>query len=144
MPLPDFDERTPYLVPSKFSYDADADLYRCPRGEALRRSRVKYTEGMVVHQVESAACNACSLKAACTGSARGRQVHRSFYAEYVERVRGYHGTAAFKRAMNKRRVWVEPLFGEAKDWHDLGRFCLRGLWKVNIEAPLIVTGQNLK
>ena len=46
--------------------------------------------------------------------------------------------------MAKRKVWVEPLFGEAKDWHGLGPFRLRGLWKVNIEALLIATGQNLK
>lgn len=71
-------------------------------------------------------------------------MYRSFYAEYLERVRGYHRTAAFTRAMNKRRVWVEPLFGEAKDWHGLGRFRLRGLRQVNIEALLIATGQNLK
>jgi transposase len=144
VPLPDFDERTPFFGPSKFSYDADADLYHCPGGETLRRNRVKYTEGMVVYQAEAAACNACPLKVACTGSDRGRQVYRSFYAEYVERVRGYHATAAFTRAMNKRRVWVEPLFGEAKDWHGLGRFRLRGLWKVNTEALLVAAGQNLK
>ena len=29
--------------------------------------------------------------------------------------------------MAKRNVWVEPLFGEAKDWHGLKRFRLRGL-----------------
>jgi hypothetical protein len=46
--------------------------------------------------------------------------------------------------MRKRAVWVEPLFGEAKDWHGLGRFRLRTLWKVNVEALLIATGQNLK
>jgi Transposase DDE domain len=41
-------------------------------------------------------------------------------------------------------VWVEPLFGEAKDWHGLRRFRLRGLWKVNIQALLTAAGQNLK
>jgi len=46
--------------------------------------------------------------------------------------------------MRKRSVWVEPLFGEAKDWHGLRRFRLRGLWNVNVEALLIATGQNLK
>ena len=34
--------------------------------------------------------------------------------------------------------------GEAKDWHGLSRFRLRGLRKVNVEALLIATGQNLK
>ena len=46
--------------------------------------------------------------------------------------------------MRKRQVWVEPLFAEAKDWHGLRRFRLRGLEKVNSEALLIAAGQNLK
>ncbi len=46
--------------------------------------------------------------------------------------------------MRKRRVWVEPLFGEAKQWHGLTRFRLRGLEEVNIESLLIAAGQNLK
>jgi len=41
-------------------------------------------------------------------------------------------------------VWVEPLFGEAKDWHGLRRFRLRGLEKVNAESLLIAAGQNIK
>ena len=46
--------------------------------------------------------------------------------------------------MRKRQVWVEPLFAEAKDWHGLRRFRLRGLENVNIEGLLIAAGQNLK
>ena len=46
--------------------------------------------------------------------------------------------------MRKRAVWVEPLFGEAKDWHGLRRFRLRCLEKVNTEALLKAAGQNVK
>jgi hypothetical protein len=46
--------------------------------------------------------------------------------------------------MRKRWVWVEPLFAEAKDWHGLRRFRLRGLENVNIEGLLVAAGQNLK
>jgi hypothetical protein len=66
------------------------------------------------------------------------------YADYVDRVRGYHQTAADQKAMRKRSVWVEPLFGEAKQWHGLRRVRLRRLPKVNIEALLTASGQNLK
>ena len=71
-------------------------------------------------------------------------MHRSFYADYLERVRGYHATEAYQKAMRKRQVWVEPLFAEAKDWHGLRRFRLRGLLNVNIQGLLIAAGQNLK
>jgi hypothetical protein len=62
----------------------------------------------------------------------------------LERVRAYHATEAYKNAMRKRQVWVEPLFAEAKVWHGLRRFRLRGLVNVNIEGLLVADGQNLK
>jgi hypothetical protein len=71
-------------------------------------------------------------------------VHRSFYADYLEKVRGYHTTEAYQKAMRKRKVWVEPLFAEAKEWHGLRRLRLRGLMNVNIQGLLIAAGQNLK
>ena len=46
--------------------------------------------------------------------------------------------------MRKRAVWIEPLFGEAKQWHGLRQFRLRGLMKVNTESLLTAAGQNLK
>jgi hypothetical protein len=59
-------------------------------------------------------------------------------------VRGYRGTFAYEKALRKRSVWVEPLFAEAKEWHGMRRFRLRRLEKVNIEALLIASGQNVK
>jgi|SRR5918998_446273 hypothetical protein len=52
--------------------------------------------------------------------------------------------APYRKAIRKRQVWIEPLFGEAKDWHGLRRFRLRTLEKVNGEALLIAAGQNIK
>jgi hypothetical protein len=46
--------------------------------------------------------------------------------------------------VHERQVWVEPLFAEGKQWHQMRRFRLRRLWRVNTEAFLIATGQNLK
>ena len=46
--------------------------------------------------------------------------------------------------MRKRRVWLEPLFAEAKQWHGLERFRLRGLAKVNMAGLFVATGQNRK
>jgi hypothetical protein len=79
-----------------------------------------------------------------TESSRGRIVHRLLYANYLVKVRGYHATEAYKKAMRKRQVWVEPLFGEAKLWHGLRHCRRRWLENVNIEGLLIAAGQNLK
>ena len=77
-------------------------------------------------------------------SKRGRRIGRHLDEAYLERVRAYHATEPYAKAMRKRQVWVEPLFAEAKEWHGLRRFRLRGLEKVNGEALLIAAGQNLK
>jgi hypothetical protein len=110
----------------------------------LPRHKTKYTERVVVYRAEAETCNACPLKAKCTESAAGRQVHRSFDEASLDLVRSYHSTEAYKKAMRKRKVWVEPLFGEGKAWHGMARFRLRLLEKVNIEGLVRATGQNLK
>ena len=144
MPLPDFDARTPFFGKHDFAYDAAHDGYRCPGGALLPFRKHKHTERMRLYQAPAAICNACPLKERCTGSAKGRQVKRSFDEPYVERVRGYHATEAYKKAMRKRQVWVEPLFAEAKEWHGLRRLRLRGLLNANVQGLLIAAGQNLK
>jgi hypothetical protein len=70
--------------------------------------------------------------------------NRDFGVLVASGVRGYYETEPYAKAMRKRKVWVEPLFAEAKDWHGLRRSRLRGLAKVNGEALLIAAGQNLK
>ena len=144
VPLPAFDARTPYFGRARFRYDAERDEYRCPQGRPLRRRAVSQTEESVVYRAEAATCNACPLKAACTASEHGRTVRRSFHEAYLDRVRGDHATAEYRRAMRKRQVWPEPLFAEAKQWHGLRRFRLRGLKKANIEGLQVAAGQNLK
>lgn len=136
--------RRPFYGQNDFSSDAVRDAYRCPEGHRLVRERIKATEGAIVYRADAATCNTCPLKANCTESNRGRIVHRSLYAEYLEKVRVFHATESVKKAMRKRLVWVEPLFADDKDWHGLRRFRRRGLLNVNIEGLLIAAGQNLK
>ena len=144
VPLPDFDHRTPFFGRGEFAFDAAADAYTCPGGEVLRFRKHKHAERVRIYQAPATTCNGCALKARCTDSANGRQVRRSLDEAYLERVRGYHATEAYARAMRKRQVWVEPLFAEAKLWHGLRRFRLRGLENVNMEGLLVAAGQNLK
>ena len=137
-------EHGAYYGSSRFTYDAAQDCYICPNGQALHLTRMEYKAEKAEYQADAASCNACPLKAECTPSPYGRQVHRSFHADYLERVKGYYQTEAYQKALRKRKVWVEPLFGEAKEWHGMRRFRLRRLWRVNCEALVIASGQNLK
>jgi hypothetical protein len=142
--LPDQRKRTSLFTIEDFSYDAEKDLYTCPRGETLRRRGRDHRGGYVRYAARASACNTCPLKSKCTKGPKGRWLSRGFDEEYLERVRAYRRTEVYRKALRKRAVWVEPLFGEAKKWHGSRRFRLRGLEKVNVEALMIASGQNVK
>lgn len=143
-PLPEWEKSSPYFLTSDFTYDHERDVYVCPKGTLLVAGWVDLKAERVQYHAPAAACRECPVRAQCTSLKRGRLIYRSFHAEYLERVKAYHGTPAFEKAMRKRRVWVEPLFAEAKQWHGLSKFRLRRLPNVNIEGVVIATGQNLK
>jgi len=144
VPLPDFDQRTEFFGQRDFRYDAQRDVYICPNGAELHYAASSSTEDSRRYWAKATVCNACPLKAQCTTSSRGRRLSRPVDEAYFERVRAYHSTEAYKRAMRKRSVWVEPLFAEGKDWHGMRRYRLRRLWRVNCEALVRAAGQNLK
>jgi hypothetical protein len=145
VPLPDWEKNSPYFGTSHFQYDGEHDHYVCPNGQVLRRTHISEAEQRIQYRAQASVCHACPLKAACTPAVTvGRSVWRSFGEEYLERVQSYQSTAAYQKALRRRKVWVEPLFAEAKEWHGLRHLRLRRLWRVNTEALMIATGQNLK
>jgi transposase len=144
VPLTDFDKRTPFFGQKDFTYDAEQDCLVCPQGAVLSFRHHKRAASARAYRAPAATCNTCPLKPQCTESKQGRSLRRSVYSPYLDRVRAYHLTEPYRQAIRKRELWMEPLFGEAKDWHGLRRFRLRGLPKVNIEALIVATGQNLK
>jgi hypothetical protein len=141
--LPEQGKRTSLFTIDAFAYDAERDVYTCPRGEILRRQGHDHRGGYVRYAATASACDACPLKSKCTNRAKGRWVSRSLEEEYLERVRAYRDTQPYRKALRKRAVWVEPLFAEAKGWHGAGRFRLRRLEKVNTEALMTAAGQNV-
>ena len=144
VPLSAVGQRAGMFGITDFVYDAEADTYRCPGHQSLRFISQCETTRRRIYEAPNGACAACTLRPQCTTSTRGRRVGRSLEESYLDRVRSYHVTEPYAKSMRKRHVWVEPLFAEAKDWHGLRRFRLRGLETVNSEALLIAAGQNLK
>jgi transposase len=144
VPLPDNDHRTEFFSADRFRYEAERDVYLCPAGKELHLDQPHSTERSLRYRARAKDCNHCPLKAECTTSKQGRSLCRSVHEDYLDRVRAYHTTEAYKKAYRKRSVWVEPLFAEGKDWHGMRRFRLRLLWRVNCEALMRAAGQNLK
>src|SRR6266704_3569485 len=144
IPLPDMDHRTEFFSSHLFQYDVERDVYFCPAGKELRFDRAHSTERSRRYRARARDCNHCPLKAKCTTSKQGRTLCRSVDEDYLDQARAYTSTEAYKKALRKRSVWVEPLFAEGKQWHGMRRFRLRRLWRVNCEGLMRAAGQNLK
>ncbi len=140
----DLSQRTKYYPSKLFHYDPKKNRYVCPQGKILPLFSRRKTEQVLLYKPKAKVCNACPVKGECTGSKSGRHIYRSFFQEYLDKAEAYRQTEAYQKAMHKRSVWVEPLFGEAKEFHRLRRFRLRRLIKVNIEGVMVAAGQNLK
>src|SRR5688572_13486564 len=115
LPTSDFSQRTEYYPADLFQYDAEKDRYICPQGQILPLTTRRNTEQVVLYRANASVCNACPVKAKCTGSKSGRHIFRSFFQEYLDKVETYRQTEAYLKAIRKRSLWVEPLFGEAKE-----------------------------
>jgi hypothetical protein len=108
--LADQEKRTSLFTIDAFVYDAQKDLYTCPAGETLRRRGHDHRGSYVRYAAKASACKECPLKSKCTNTPKGRWVSRSLEEDYLERVRAYRATEAYRKALRKRAVWVEPLF----------------------------------
>src|SRR5712691_11762980 len=113
VPLPDSDHRTEFFSSDRFRYEAERDVYMCPAGKELHFFQAHSTERSRRYRARAKDCNHCPLKAKCTTSKQGRSLCRSVDEEYLDRVRAYASTEAYKKAYRKRSVWVEPLFARS-------------------------------
>jgi transposase len=127
-----------------FTYDAEQDCYICPQGEILPFRRSDDRTQTHSYYADRKTCDPCPIKPQCTTNKRWRVISHSYFKSYLDRVTGYQQTEAYQKAMRKRQVWVEPKFAESKLWHQVRRCRLRRIHKVNIEALLRASVQNLK
>jgi hypothetical protein len=102
------DHRTPVFAVEQFTYDPTRDVYVCPAGKDLRFDRPHSTERQLRYRARAADCNHCGFKDFCTTSQQGRTLCRSVDEEVLERVRAYAPSEAYRKALRKRQVWVEP------------------------------------
>jgi transposase len=136
--------REHYFPADAFHYDPQLDFYICPQGQQLTYYRTDAKQQRHFYKAPAKVCRACPLRSHCSRSQRGRQVSHSVFKDILDRVQAYATNPAYRKAMRKRAVWIEPRFADLKLWHHGRRFRLRGLLKVNIEALLKATGQNIQ
>lgn len=144
MPIIDYTRGKRLFRKDEFVYDPERDIYRCPAGKILKKDGIRFKQRITRYIADPKTCNSCPLKSKCTDGKSGRAVARSFDEEYYDRVREYQKTEPYQKALRKRKVWIEPLFGEAKQWHRMERLRLRMLERVNCEVLIVTSGQNIK
>jgi len=104
VPLPKTDKNSPLFRRRDFTRDEQRECCICPRGKLLKFSNRVNSKEITVYRAKPGTCNACLLKGKCTTSSNGRSISRSFHEEYLNRVREYHQTDAYKNARRKRQV----------------------------------------
>lgn len=127
-----------------FQFDPEQNIYICPQGQTLHFYTTDNHSQRIVYKASDLICQACPVKSQCLTGKSGRRVGHSLFKSFLDRIESYQETQAYQKAIRKRQVWIEPKFAELKMWHQGRKFRLRGLIKVNIEAFIKASGQNIK
>jgi hypothetical protein len=129
----------------EFTYDAEADAYRCPAGSLLRptNGRKINTGGRIEIRYVSrkAVCDACPLRGHCvTEKMPTRRICRWEHEDVIERHRErMKGADAL---MRRRAALAEHPFGTLKCRAGYRHFLVRGLDKVRGEWSLMALCYN--
>ena len=127
-----------------FSYDAAADVYRCPAGELLRpmEGRWKNTSGRIeIRYVSRKSTAGVPVKARClTAESRSPDLYRWEHEDVLERHRARMQGAS--ELMRRRSAIVEHPFGTLKCRAGYRHFLVRGFDKVRGEWSLMALCYN--
>jgi transposase len=128
-----------------FGYEESTDSYICPAGKELKYKCSRQRQGVErrIYSASLTKCKSCELRAQCTtGRKRELWVSAVWGQERAmqEKLQTQEGAFLYSR----RKVMVEPVFGNMKFNMGFGRFLLRGLEKVKGEFLLMCIAHNLK
>jgi len=129
---------------SAFTYEADADAYRCPQGQFLSYATTDRT-GYRHYKSDPTVCRDCPLLASCTANANAtRLITRHVWAEARERTDANRKTAWGKAVYRRRKETVERSFADAKQLHGHRYARFRSLWRLRVQCLLAAAAQNIK
>ncbi len=128
-------------VKADFAYEADADVYRCPAGEALTYRYTTEEDGLELRRYWTGECGGCPIKARCT-TGKERRITRWAREHLIEAARAR--LIGPTEPMTVRRGTVEHPFGTIKAWMGATRFLTRRLRNVRTEMALNVLAYNIK
>jgi len=136
---------------SEFTYDAEANHYRCPADKLLlhgarqfKKKRLGITKANTkIYRAAQTDCQTCRLKPQCCPNTPTRKIARSIYEEARNVVREINKTESYDRSRDERKK-VEMLFAHMKRILKVDRLRLRGPTGAHDEFVLTATAQNLR
>lgn len=131
---------------SEFHYNSDEDIYICPAGKHLRRTRTQKSNNKAYYSGSIETCRNCLLRDKCIGSTSPnsvRQVTR-YDSPYSDRAKQLCSSSLGQRLLGLRQTCIEGLFGQAKSLHGLARARWRKLFNMRIQTLLTATILNIK
>ena len=123
-------------------YDAERDVYICPAGKTLYRTKER-SSGAVVYKVHRLACKGC-LHRGTLCRAKRSSITRYLDEELLSRVKSHLATEQARVSLRQRKYWPETVFAEMKGPRGLDRATLRGTIRVHIQALLALAVQNIR
>ena len=142
----------PSIIPSTaFTWDEQADEYRCPQGHPLRREwrpfskpRTHITKAdTIIYRSRQSDCATCPLRASCTPNTAFRKITRHVNEKAREHARALAETPAYRQSRKDRKK-VEVLFAHMKRILRVNRLRLRGRTGARDEFLLTAIAQNLR
>lgn len=124
-----------------FAYEPDADVYRCPAGEALSYRYTTEEDGLQLRRYWTGECGNCPIKSRCT-TGHERRITRWEHEHLIEEAQARLKSAS--EPMTVRRSTVEHPFGTIKAWMGATHFLTKRLPNVKMEMALNVLAYNIK
>jgi transposase len=129
-----------------FRYDAESDIYICPKGERLVRVGTNKSHATTQHPDVIYRCynKTCPVRAACTKDPQGRKIRRTYGEDAREQQAQKQRDPRMRVLLGLRKEIVEHLFGIVKAVDNFRRFTVRGLEKARAQWALVCTAVNLR
>jgi transposase len=141
-PFKDGQNRNGKFSDEAFSYDPENDVYLCPAGQRLQRSRYDRDHETFQYQGRGKICKACSLRDRCTDAKRGRTLRRHLRHDEVRLMRERAQSFGSKKDIRTRQHLMERSFARAVRF-GFKRARWRRLWRVQIQEYLTAAIQNM-
>jgi transposase len=137
------DEDSPFHT-KNFTYNPKKDVFLCPNHKELVFSyQTVDNKGNKLCIYHCQECLACEYFGRCTKSPKGRKIKVYDNIHLIRDMRQKLDAITGKKIYSKRKIIVEPAFGNIK--HNLGfkEFLLRGLKKIKAEFILVAIVHNM-